>query len=186
MTALGIAASGVVGFYTTNSSDQQHGFLYSGGTTTRLDYPAALLTQAYGLENNFVVGNYLDTTLFRFHGFVHDGSAFTPLNVPGASETYAYAISSGRIVGSYKTNNVVHGFVASPANNGVQLRFMRSSTNLILRWTNTVSDYALQSSSNLSPAGVWINLVTNPPVVKGEYSFTNPATSPGQFFRLIK
>jgi hypothetical protein len=184
--ALGIATTGVVGYYRANTGNpQDQGFFYDGNSYTTVDYPAALLTLACGLENNSVVGWYIDTTNYNTHGFLYNG-AYSSIDFPGVSITYAYSISGGEIVGSYQTNGVTHGLWAIPAVSPVQLQINRSGANLLLRWTNNVAGYALQSSTNLSAAGIWSSLVTNPSVLNGEYVYTNRATGTAVFFRLKK
>lgn len=85
---------------------------------TTLDYPGAVLTNAWGINpGGDIVGVYTDTAGHQ-HGFLLSGGQFTSIDYPGAIATEARGISpSGDIVGSY-TNSPgglpnVHGFTTS-------------------------------------------------------------------------
>ena len=103
-TAYGINNNGqIVGQY-IDSSNNPHGFLYSGGVYTTLDDPDGIYTTAYGINDaGMVVGSYSpainsNTTL----GFLYDAGAYSTLEVSGAPSTFATGINnSGTIVGYY-------------------------------------------------------------------------------------
>lgn len=98
---------------------------YSSYTYTNIDYPGAISTAAYGINDIWdgsfingagqvgqVVGQYTDSN-FVIHGFLLDGLiAFTPINYPGATSTVATGINnSGQIVGYWSNSTVGGGFL---------------------------------------------------------------------------
>jgi probable HAF family extracellular repeat protein len=126
--ANGINTSGqIVGFY---FDIRPHGFLYSNGTETTIDYPTATdATLAYGINNHGqIVGTYTDFDDIHggggLHSFLYSGGAYTrfddPLGVISATEgTQAYAINdAGQIVGTYQdSDHHYHGFLLTIAPN---------------------------------------------------------------------
>ena len=90
------------------------GFSLSGGTYTSLNYPGALYTYAYGINDaGTIVGYYeKDGTT---SGFSLSGGTYTSLNYPGASYTFAQGINdAGTIVGYYwDAGGRAHGFSLS-------------------------------------------------------------------------
>ena len=120
--ALGINQSGqIVGAYDLSSLEGQHvfegvhGFLYSAGTFSDIDFPAAGVTNttAKGInDSGAIVGVY------RMNGpgsgFLDVGGAFTTVNVPGKVGTHCNGINNaGEIVGQYKDfdGGPHHGFL---------------------------------------------------------------------------
>ena len=102
--------------------DVQHGFLYSSGKYTKLDYPVSGTSIAPEGINNLgqVVGGYCPGStvcvggLFPSnHAFLLNGGVFTTLDYPGAIGTQANAISdSGSIVGFYEdAAGRLHGYM---------------------------------------------------------------------------
>jgi uncharacterized membrane protein len=69
---------------------------------TSIDFPGAVATRAYGInDKGLVVGRYIDSGGIR-HGFLLKHGLFTTIDVPGATQTAARGISnSGDIVGFY-------------------------------------------------------------------------------------
>ncbi len=111
-SALGINDAGqIVGYYVdtkTPGSLPDHGFLYSNGTLTTIDFPGALWTVASSINN---VGQIAGT--FRYpgavgyiHGFVLSNGVFSMVDEPGALDAYPYGTivtginDSGDLVGS--------------------------------------------------------------------------------------
>jgi len=123
--AQGINNSGqIVGYYSDGSI--YHGFLYSSGAFTNIDYPSAASpgTFAEGINDaGQIVGYYFDG-FGDYHGFLDSGGIFItvddPLGVEGPSggaSTYAYGINNaGAIVGVYRSSGIggFHGFLATP------------------------------------------------------------------------
>ena len=101
----GISKDGtVVGSYTVSESTiATHGFSFSKGVVTTIDYPGAQSTIARGINDaNRIVGYYRDSQDGTQHGFVYDGRNFKAVDVPGAVNTFATGINNwGDIVGYY-------------------------------------------------------------------------------------
>ena len=105
----------IVGFYV--SGQQDHGFLYSGGTFTSLNDPFGTDgTAAYGSNDaGQIVGEYFDGSNTE-HGFVYSNGTYTTLDDPlGTKGTAAWGINDmGQIVGYYiDSSGVNHGFLYS-------------------------------------------------------------------------
>jgi hypothetical protein len=81
-----------------------------------INYPGALATEAFGINNhNVVVGSYVDSSN-QTHGFKLNSGSFSPINFPGAIETQALGVNdNGDIVGWYlltnQPNAPTHGFL---------------------------------------------------------------------------
>ena len=71
-----------------------------------INYPGALATEAFGINNhNVVVGSYVDSSN-QTHGFKLNSGSFSPINFPGAIETQALGVNdNGDIVGWYLLTN---------------------------------------------------------------------------------
>src|SRR5262245_14279555 len=83
-TAYGINSSGqIVGSY-RDVSGATHGYLYSGGTYTTLDVPAATVTEARAINDlGQIVGTYTDAG--GTHNFLYSGGSYATLaDLPGA------------------------------------------------------------------------------------------------------
>jgi uncharacterized membrane protein len=70
---------------------------------TAIDFPGAIATTAFGInERGEVVGSYTDSSN-KTHGFVQIGEVFRSVDFPGALMTRARGISpAGEIVGNYR------------------------------------------------------------------------------------
>ena len=84
-----------------------HGFSYSSGIFTTLDYPGANMTSAEGISGNNIVGNYQDYN-GNNHGFLYNGTSYTTIEPLYASYSDASGISGNNIVGTY---NGQYGFL---------------------------------------------------------------------------
>jgi uncharacterized repeat protein (TIGR03803 family) len=68
----------------------------------------------------------------------------------------------------------------------LELNVAAAGTNTVLSWTNSASDYVLQSTHDLA-GGVWNFVTNNPPVLIGNTLFvTNAIAGTNTFFRLEK
>jgi hypothetical protein len=110
----------IVGSYTTNQPPQInpfglgfdfHGFLLSGSSFTKIDFPGAVVTTAWGINQADILGSYFDGT--TAHGYLLSGGSFTPIDFPGAGFTQALGINpQGDIVGDYfGADELPHGFL---------------------------------------------------------------------------
>jgi probable HAF family extracellular repeat protein len=90
-----------------------HGFLYSDGTFTAIDYPGAY-TVPHGInDSGQVVGSFYDGAN---HGFLYSSGTYTTVDYPGAGLTSLNGINdSGQIVGQSIFNGAEHGFLYSGA-----------------------------------------------------------------------
>lgn len=93
----------IVGYYYDNAGNA-HGFLYSSGTYTTLDYPDGGFTTANGINDaGQIVGNYNGGI------FIYSGGTYTAVDI--SSGYVAHGINNkGQIVGYYGN----HGFLATP------------------------------------------------------------------------
>ena len=85
-------------------------------TFTTIDFPGALATAAFGINDpGHIVGAYVDTAGME-HGFLLAHRRFCTIDVPGAVLTSAFGINSpGHIVGLYTdATGMTHGFKATP------------------------------------------------------------------------
>lgn len=78
------------------------------GAYTKIDFPGAWQTYAYGINNtNQVIGWYLNLT-GGYHAFLWQNGSFTSIDVPLADHTYSNGINNyGQIVGGYYDQNGV-------------------------------------------------------------------------------
>jgi hypothetical protein len=86
-----------------------------GGVYTNVDFPKAVGTFAYGInEPGTIVGNYETKT--TSYGFEFAQDNFVKMTFPGATSTASNGINlTGTIVGSYTdVSGVTHGFVLTP------------------------------------------------------------------------
>jgi uncharacterized membrane protein len=111
----------IAGTY-TDQSGINHGYIYKigEGSFKLIDYPGALDTRVYGINNaGQVVGVFSETGEpgSAFHGFSYDGTTFSILAYPGTGWANPWGINDlGQIVGSYygAEDGLIHGFVATP------------------------------------------------------------------------
>jgi probable HAF family extracellular repeat protein len=97
---------------------RNHGFLYSGGSYTTLDYPSTFGngTSAFGINDKGQIVGVDNTISALGNGFLYSGGSFTTLHDPSATGgTFAHGINDkGQIVGQYFTNgSTTHGFLAT-------------------------------------------------------------------------
>jgi uncharacterized membrane protein len=104
-----------------------HGFLLRDGTYSSIDFPGALLTQAWKINAAGEVAGRYKSPDGKWHAFLMSDGAFTSIDVPGAIQTVSFPPqvgmnAAGDVVGSYcaaepcpllVTDNfvTVHGFL---------------------------------------------------------------------------
>ncbi len=108
--AVGIDTNGdIVGFYTLNLGNNTsvtgeggsriHGFLLSNGVFSSIDFPGALSTQAWRInDNREIAGRYRSTSDDKWHVYRLSGGSFVPVaDFPGAAQSSpaGYAEVSG-------------------------------------------------------------------------------------------
>jgi probable HAF family extracellular repeat protein len=101
----------IVGFYVDPSTGRQHGYLLTKGVATLIDFPGAVATAAWDINNRGqVVGGYKKDGVT--HGFLWQKGKFTSVNIPGALFTNVFGINSaGDMVGLYQDGTTGHGFL---------------------------------------------------------------------------
>lgn len=97
-----------------------HGFQLSGTTYTTIDYPGAVFTAAYGINNNGqIVGFYYGSDTID-HAFRDFSGVFSTVDYPGSSASALTGINdAGQVVGQWfgsgtKAGYDEHGYLASP------------------------------------------------------------------------
>jgi probable HAF family extracellular repeat protein len=102
----------IVGFYVDPSTGLRHGYLLRKGVTTLIDFPGAVHTAAWDINNRRqVVGSYF-TEDGVAHGFLWQKGKFTSVDIPGALNTHVFGINSaGDLVGVYDDATTAHGFL---------------------------------------------------------------------------
>ena len=101
------------GFY--NDAGGQHGFVFSGAKFSTIDFPGAVVTDPYKINDlGMIVGTFQDNSDL-VHGFVYAKGAWVQIDFPGSSDTEAYGINSaGDIVGIYDAfQPITHAFLLS-------------------------------------------------------------------------
>jgi hypothetical protein len=120
---LGAIASGInnLGQIVGYDFPSKSGFLFENASYTPINYPDALLTQAFGINSSGqIVGSYRYDVdgLDRGYLAIPNGKTydFTPIDYPdtGTKNTMARGINdSGQIVGTYQdASNFFHGYLA--------------------------------------------------------------------------
>ena len=107
---------GDVAGFLTGDDGFNHGFLYTGGTLTQLDYPGAADTFAYGINNQGTVVGFYDTdpNSADTHGFIWSSGVFTPFDVPGAIVTIILTVNDrGDMGGVWWNDTELHMFLVS-------------------------------------------------------------------------
>ena len=104
-------AGNIVGAY-LDATGATHGFLFSNGQYSSIDFPGAVATEARGINNkiNFdIVGDYTDAHGVT-HGFLLQGGNFSTIDAPFAVNAAVTAINDNeKIVGIYNTGGTITG-----------------------------------------------------------------------------
>jgi len=119
-------AGQVVGSF-IDTSNQEHGFVWSGGKFITIDYPGAYLTIASGINNAGQIVGAFGSIQGRGpnQGFLLSGigGSFSPIVYPGAITTAANGLNNkgSVLVGSFSdTQGNGHGFVWSGGSSYIQ------------------------------------------------------------------
>jgi len=102
----------IVGYYTDLTTGISHGYLLKKGSSRLIDFPGAVNTSAWDINNRGqIVGTY-GVKDGSAHGFLWQKGKFTSVDIPGALSTHLFGINSeGSIVGVYFDANTAHGFL---------------------------------------------------------------------------
>ncbi len=117
--AMGINNSGeIVGYYTDSSGDQ-HGFIYQSGTFTTVDDPNGTNTHLTAINNNGEIVGWYETAfsssnLFPERGLNYQDGTFTTLSAGSNVNTFLTGVSDdGIIVGNSGMPDFSNPFIAS-------------------------------------------------------------------------
>jgi len=117
----------IVGGY-LDASDHSHGFLYNEGNVTTIDFPGALGTFAFGINDlREIIGIYSDSAKVQHAFSLHNG-VFKTTDLAGGIGTVPFSINdAGEVVGQYTTvaNTIGHGYFE--ASNGEFLSYDASA-----------------------------------------------------------
>jgi hypothetical protein len=95
-----------------------HGFLFSAGIYTTIDFPSASTTFAWRINNRgHIVGSYIESG--REHGFVLSNGVLTTIDAPNSTFTRSDAINDAdQVTGTYIAAGeaATQGFVYSAGN----------------------------------------------------------------------
>jgi hypothetical protein len=107
------ASGNLVGVFNQGGVTSPHGFLKFGENYTQIDFPGALGTETWGLNDaGTISGNYYDAV--GIHGFIYAGGSFTAVNFPGASLTRLTRINNlNQAVGWHTQGSRTFGFVVT-------------------------------------------------------------------------
>ena len=110
----GINKFNAVAGWTTDGVNT-HGYKFSHGTFSQIDFPDAQETEAWDINDRGVVVGWYSKGAFAY-GFALINGRYTSVTYPGAVYTIPRAISSsGQIVGEYTLDySTYNGFVTSP------------------------------------------------------------------------
>ena len=102
----------MVGYY-MDATGHHHGFLYSGGNFTLIDFPGTNYTELNGINDS---GNIVGSSA-EGHGLLYTRGNFTLIDFTGGSGTFAQGINnSGSIVGFYLEAARPRGFIDTGGN----------------------------------------------------------------------
>jgi probable HAF family extracellular repeat protein len=96
-----------------NNAAGSHGFLLDDSAFTSIDFPGALGTVPFSINDcGRIVGSFIDDG-GKAHGFLWDNGVFTKIDFPGATLTTGNGINKrGQIVGTFHDDcDVAHGYL---------------------------------------------------------------------------
>jgi hypothetical protein len=103
--------------------------------------------------------------------------------------------SQGFLTGDLMTNRndiavsgtyYIFPFVGPDPNPIPTLLMQQAGTNLVVSWPAAISEFNLESSSNLSQTANWTTVTNEPVIVGNQFCVTNPISAGPVFFRLSK
>ncbi|MGH9515272.1 MAG: hypothetical protein ACRD3P_06300 [Terriglobales bacterium] len=161
--AIGINNNNViVGSYYIDASSTTHGFRYSNGKYSTIDFPGADVTVATGIaDTGDIVGWYQLPSSGYSHGFLFHAGTFTTIDYPGASSTMLAGINTaGTIVGNWDSNN---GFIYK---NGTFTNYNAPSRDGLPTYFSTLNGinnpgiFVGWAQSGDYQQGIWVNGMT--------------------------
>jgi uncharacterized repeat protein (TIGR03803 family) len=176
--------------------------LYCGdGSLFRVNTDGTGFSTLFGTggRNFIILGNVLYGTTTSggslgygtVFGINTDGTGFTTLYSFTGGSDGAYPVvltSDGNTLYGATTDGGrwSYGTIFSITSPGTppELSITPAGTNVILTWPTNVSDFTLQSATNLGSTVVWTSYSLTPLVVNGQNTVTNPISGTQQFYRL--
>jgi hypothetical protein len=118
--AFGINTAGVI--VGQDESSEAPGVRWDGfilntdGVYQVVDYPGALNTTLFGINNAGAAVGYQTQPVDTVQGFVYSQGQFTDLNFPGSTQTQLIGINAQGVLSGtyYDASGVNHGFTATP------------------------------------------------------------------------
>ena len=152
--AQGVSDSYVVGFF--SGYDQQigykvYGYLYNipSQAYTALDFPGALGTHAYGVNQSKVVGSYWNNN-YGLHGYIYDiaTQTYTAIDAPNSLQTYVQGIEGSKIVGYYQeSSGQYRGFIGTEINQAITTTINQDDPRVTGNFTLTFQGGTLKPSA---------------------------------------
>ncbi len=66
------------------------------------------------------------------------------------------------------------------------LAVSKAGSQAVVSWQGSLTDFRLQSATNLAATNLWSNVTNSPVLVQGRSTVTNDLSGPRRFYRLIK
>jgi hypothetical protein len=106
----------VVGWYQTPATKgPEHGFIYSHGTYTLLDFPGAVSTVPLSINDKRQITGYYQTSTLQA-GFVYSNGQYTSIDPPAGVGPGVSINNSGQVVGPWGNNSFLATDPPSPTN----------------------------------------------------------------------
>ena len=100
------------GFYFDLTANRAHGDLLRKSVFTLIDFPDAVNTLAWDINNRGQIVGFYEKKGGSPTGFILKNGKLTSVDIPGALATFVYGINSaGDIVGEYDDPTTAHGFL---------------------------------------------------------------------------
>jgi hypothetical protein len=134
--------------------------------------------------------NFFGYTMVNGHAIYYVGSdaffdyAYT--NYDGASHASQWRSIQNQVSSAGKAALVSFVNIAAMQAMPAKISLVPSGVNFVISWPTNVAGLVLKSKSSLSAPGPWLSIITNPPMVNGQYQTTIPRTNTTQFYRLEK
>jgi len=153
----------------------------SGGTPTTMD-----------LSTTAATGVKLDLTLLSTNTY---SFTMTPLSDPSSAYTQSGSLTTNLPINYVNfrlywgtstglTDTVNNLEISSMTVSGLALNIQRAGTDVVLSWPGAFTNFALVSSTNLSPTASWKPVQPDPVLVDGHNVVTNPIAGTQRFYRL--
>jgi uncharacterized repeat protein (TIGR03803 family) len=128
-----------------------------------------------------------------------NGAGFATLYTFSATDTNSIGLYTNvdgvePLGGLILSSNVLYGTAAFGGNESdgtvfslslpPQIGIGRSGTNVILTWSTNLTEFTLETTTNLDPPVNWVTSSIAPGILNGQYALTNSISGRQKFFRL--